>query len=370
MAQRNFHWLDYGRFLSALAVMLFHYCDDGELEGVLPFAVDLGPMGNLAARHGHLGVDAFFVVSGFAIALTVVGQSPGTFARKRFVRLWPTFFLCMSATAFVLTVLPEPFGPVSTGQYVANISMVPEVFGFSRIDDVYWTLARELFFYALVFGLIVAGNVHRLEAAAICVLVALAAGEFTPLRHTSLTDYWPLFAAGILFARVQMTGWSPIRVAALILALGVALVQVVDRAEEISELRGVVHDPVIAAWVTVAIFVAFCAATTPTAAKLKLPHARALGLATYPLYLLHNAIGLTLLAHFAPATWPLLSIGFVAIAMIGLSLLVVAVWEKRLAPVWLWLGRLLVERPIDNVILKSPPGGSRSSIRQNAQPVD
>ena len=100
-ARRHLDWLDYGRFAAATAVVSFHYLINGprrnniEAYDVIPFA---------PAEYGHMGVDAFFIISGFVIMMSAGNTTVSSFARSRFIRLWPTFALCMTITAIVRVV--------------------------------------------------------------------------------------------------------------------------------------------------------------------------------------------------------------------------------------------------------------------------
>jgi peptidoglycan/LPS O-acetylase OafA/YrhL len=72
-SQHRFYELDLLRFFAALAVVLFHhgfrgYAADHMTD--MPY-LSLAP----AAKYGYLGVDLFFLISGFVILMTASGGS-------------------------------------------------------------------------------------------------------------------------------------------------------------------------------------------------------------------------------------------------------------------------------------------------------
>lgn len=92
--------------------------------------------------YGYLGVPLFFAISGFVIAASRNGKPISTFLIARLARLWPAFFLCMTATAILSSA--------TIGTYAINLTMVPRIFGVADIDPVYWSLMFEILFYGYV----------------------------------------------------------------------------------------------------------------------------------------------------------------------------------------------------------------------------
>lgn len=83
--------LDVFRGFAALAVVLYHY------------TTMYNKMCNVSSSwelpYGWLGVPVFFILSGFVIYLTVdKSKSAIDFLKKRFIRLYPTYWLCLLIT--------------------------------------------------------------------------------------------------------------------------------------------------------------------------------------------------------------------------------------------------------------------------------
>ncbi|WP_375314237.1 acyltransferase [Bradyrhizobium sp. A5] len=100
---------------------------------------------------GWVGVEIFFVISGFVIANSASQASPGEFLLGRALRLYPAVWVCATATFLVLLLFGS--GPTSEFilPYLHAMLMVPKGVTGQWLDEVYWTLAAETAFYGLVF---------------------------------------------------------------------------------------------------------------------------------------------------------------------------------------------------------------------------
>ena len=192
------------RALAVLLVVLFHshYLVDNFPPG---FRVELP----FLYSRGHLGVNIFFVVSGFIIA-DVTSRDGFTLAPyfiKRFFRIYPIYWLfCYAAL-----VSYYKFG-LNIGQKLeyetiyASFLAAPISDGFP-IYPVGWTLTYEVLFY-LIAGLVLSFAGHRVIILILLIfsLVGLATqglarpdlGHFEVWLHVLLSPFQILFAAGIL----------------------------------------------------------------------------------------------------------------------------------------------------------------------------
>jgi len=108
-------------------------------------------------RYGYLGVELFFIVSGFVIALTLERcKDILEFAIRRLARLLPSMIVCSILTILVVKyILPvEPFA--SDAQWINLLPswtflkpslwrvFVPNI---NYVDGVYWSLFVEAKFY-------------------------------------------------------------------------------------------------------------------------------------------------------------------------------------------------------------------------------
>jgi peptidoglycan/LPS O-acetylase OafA/YrhL len=154
----RFRTLDSWRGIAALLVALFH------LNLVSPlYSLDL-------VRNGYLFVDFFFVLSGFVITHGYADrlgtlQGVGTFAFKRFKRLWPLhvivlamFVLVESAKAIAAARGASFYAPPFTGATASSAVILNMVFGqamgftdHSTWNIPSWSIAAEFWTY-LIFA--------------------------------------------------------------------------------------------------------------------------------------------------------------------------------------------------------------------------
>jgi peptidoglycan/LPS O-acetylase OafA/YrhL len=138
-------------------------------------------------KRGHVGVDVFFVISGFIIAwVAILGQGqgkapepPGEFLVKRAFRLAPPYWLMSVLHATWLN-------PVSTGVLLTSFAFMPQAnvdapyFGYPALY-VGWSLNYEVFFYALcAMGLALFGR----RALALVALALFTTTVIVPFWHS------------------------------------------------------------------------------------------------------------------------------------------------------------------------------------------
>ena len=208
--ERRFAVLDGLRLCAAVMVMLYHYT-------ALPLARSgwgrppgrtFPSLWHLTA-YGALGVQLFFVISGFVILMSCWGRSLADFVGSRVSRLYPAYWVCVTLTAVLLGVI-WPGGPssVTFGQYLTNLTMVQQSFGVANVDGVYWTLFVELCFYVLMAAFVLVGITPRrvlVFAAGWPILAWLTRHTFT--AHLLQPNSAPLFAAGmVLYLLSRRTG--------------------------------------------------------------------------------------------------------------------------------------------------------------------
>ena len=137
--------IDLLRFFAALAVVFFHYSFRGfSADGLSKVSYPLlAPI----SKYGYLGVELFFMISGFVILMTADTGSIRTFAVSRFVRLYPAFWICCSLTFAISVMLGGGRDYPSANQYLINMTMFSGFVGVPPIDGVYWSLFVELKFF-------------------------------------------------------------------------------------------------------------------------------------------------------------------------------------------------------------------------------
>ncbi|MCX7568270.1 acyltransferase [Sulfitobacter sp. F26169L] len=337
-------WLDYARFFSALCVVFFHYFFNGVANGKIA-SYGAYPVFGEIAKYGYLGVNFFFLISGFVIALSMQKRSTGPFVVSRFLRLWPAFFLCMTITATIRILSQDPDFAVSLSQYLANLTVMPQIFGHANIDGVYWTLTYEITFYSMIACTIFL----RIPLSNILLpwLLGIVAAKALGLTGLPLIGtHYAWFLAGctiFLITREPGIRW---RYLVLFAAAALALYEVCMAADGLTARRGTPYS----AWVigvSSGVFIAlFLGATLSEINRLKLPFARSLGLATYPLYLLHAYIGYIVLSYLGTEENKLILTLVLIVVMIAASVVVVYAWEKPTASFFRAIADRCIGKPL------------------------
>lgn len=139
--------LDVLRGFSALLIVLYHYTTQYEKS------IGHVEMYGVSIPWGCHAVYMFFMLSGFLIVYTYKENfNIVSFMKKRCIRLYPMFWVCMVVTTiYMIFIFPERVPSVK--QFLFNITMFPTLFGTEAIDGVYWTMPKELIFY-IVFSVI------------------------------------------------------------------------------------------------------------------------------------------------------------------------------------------------------------------------
>ena len=146
--------LDLVRFAAAIAVVMYHLAywwwlpditgDQGHLlhEGLAPLREPF--------RWGWVGVQLFFTLSGFVIAFSANGKTATDFVKGRIKRLYPAAWICASVTLLCV----ELGRPEALAEYARSMTLW--VYG-PWISGVYWTLSVEIVFYVAVACMLRAG---------------------------------------------------------------------------------------------------------------------------------------------------------------------------------------------------------------------
>ncbi len=163
------------RYIAAILVVYAHMLDQiARWNRPAPWSATLGYIENF----GAIGVDIFFVISGFVIVHTIRskdGWTAGDFAARRFLRVAPIYFL-LSLPFMAMTLLKTGF---RLDEFAATFLFFP-VAGpeFTKpYITVGWTLCFEMVFYAAAALTLIRGGafIRPAHVLAMFALVALAA---------------------------------------------------------------------------------------------------------------------------------------------------------------------------------------------------
>ncbi|MDH6233857.1 exopolysaccharide production protein ExoZ [Mesorhizobium soli] len=165
-------------------------------------------------RRGNLGVDFFFVLSGFIIAFAH-GRDIGrpdrlrNYLMRRFVRLFPVYWVYVGIFCVLVAI---GFGTAATlpdtaGHWISTVSLI-------RLDNFVfpiapaWTLVHEMAFY-LVFALFIVSRRSGMAAFALWMLGCLLLREYPDYADwTPRTTYLSPLNLNFLVGILAFYGWT------------------------------------------------------------------------------------------------------------------------------------------------------------------
>lgn len=313
--------LDILRLLAALSVVAYHWLFWGPENGAVRVFPST-PVTWLAA-YGFLGVQLFFLISGFVIFLSASGREASAFAAGRATRLYPAYWAGVALTSATLLLTAQTPPAELLPKFLANLTMAPAVFRQPQLDGVYWTLTLELQFYALVFLFLLFRRRHWLEVFFPLWAIGMLGTTLVLPRVAALPlcgDLFTLFAGGAIIAMVSRSGWTAMRAIGLVASAIGGVVATIRRAEESGEAAAT--NPVVLGVVVVLLFALVFVLTRPTVAALPIPGSRFLGALTYPLYLSHAVFGYALLNAWVDpeAIWPGIATALVVVLVVAAAI--------------------------------------------------
>ncbi|MEU9702380.1 acyltransferase [Streptomyces sp. NPDC047981] len=329
--------LDGIRITAALVVVLYHYI--GLNSAWDRNTAELFPALRPFALYGWLGVEIFFIVSGFVICMSVWGRTVGDFAVSRVSRLFPAYWAGIALTALVLWFVPEVQELRHMEQWsdvLVNLTMMQGGLGVGHVDHSYWTLFVELKFYAL-FALVVLRGVTYRNCILFCgawTLAAIAAPTtgFRLLHFFAMPQYAPYFIAGIAFYlmhrfRPTLLLWGIVAVQFLLAQNYVRGRMRMNLGKQLSEQL-----PTWPARLVIAVgFLMIAAVALGWLSRIQWRWLKTAGAITYPLYIIHMAIGITLIHHFRDRVAPVPLVVAVTAAMLVLAYLIHVCVERPLS---------------------------------------
>jgi len=214
------------RFIAIGTVVLFHLMVNLAIKAPDAYAPPDGSLLVAVARQGYHGVELFFIISGFILALPFAshhlkGHRPvalGQYYLRRVTRLEPPYMLWM-AVMFVALVAVKGRSAADLAPHLGASLLYLHNLIFGReslINNVAWSLEIEIQFYLLVPALagVFAVRSHALRRGLIVGLAAAAtllSWWLVPVEsraYLSILRFIQFFLMGFLLADVFLVEWD------------------------------------------------------------------------------------------------------------------------------------------------------------------
>ncbi|MCX6445189.1 MAG: acyltransferase [Actinobacteria bacterium] len=317
---KRLDYLDLLRVLALGSVIVFHYFFNGISKGTVT-SVSLPGFAGIA-KYGYLGVELFFLISGFVILYSTQNRTAREFVKKRFIRLYPMYWMAI-IVIFVITNLPfwSNKGP-QLSKALWNLTMFPTAFGEDWVDAAHWFLARELQLYVFVTIVLAIGigrhlpNIFSWWAIIICFWNLFDLPQF---EIWYFSGYFALITGGAIIFSIREWGMNTLRGVSLLAAYICAVETRMTKSVALADHRNTTYNKYVVAILVTVGFLLILATLNSHMSSISFKWAGIAGAITYPLFLVHGRLGLLSIQNLANDSnkylvYPLVLIVVIAIA--------------------------------------------------------
>lgn len=334
---RLYH-LDLIRFIAAIYVVFYHYGFRGYAKDDLSSLQF--PLIEEFSKYGYLGVDLFFIISGFVILMSAKNSNIVDFCISRFTRLYPAFWFCVILSAIVIALYGGIIFNITWSQFLVNLTMLNEFVGIEHIDGVYWSLVIELKFYMLIAILLYFKKINYIKILGISLLIIAVMQIIIPISeapkflkiiyYITFARWSPYFVAGMFFFLMKSEKNILKNSVPVIAAYVIAMINAIVNVQYRNDLYNFGFSKIVVGCLVTSFFVSVFLISI---GKLQIFNKKSflyLGVLTYPLYLIHQNIGYIIFNNLGESInkWVLLII--VIVLMLITSYLISRYIEKPL----------------------------------------
>ncbi|WP_286778862.1 MULTISPECIES: acyltransferase family protein [Sphingobacterium] len=332
---KRIYQIDLFRFIAATAVVLYHYLYRGYTAGNMSL-LSFDGIGEYF-KYGYLGVDLFFIISGFVIAFSIKHLSLRKFCYSRFKRLYPMYWICLMLTFIVSYFWGAPRYHVTFTQLLANLTMVQKLWGQGDIDGAYWSLYVELKFYLIIALFLILNRFKKISLDYLVYFwialptIKLLLGRsviYAVIYEFFLLDWSAYFIAGIIFCQIFLNGPHIKYFLLLPLCLYRSINGAVGRIHWLERTFHSDFSPYIIGAAIVVFYLLILLVSCKKLQAINSPRFVKIGMLTYPLYLVHQHIGFIIFNHLQPYLNKYLLLS----AVIGLMLAIAYILSDRIEP--------------------------------------
>lgn len=338
-SKNRIYQIDLFRFLAALAVVLFHYLFRGysaDDRSQLNFS-EIGDF----FKYGYLGVDLFFIISGFVIALSIKNRSLIVFWISRISRLYPIYWISVLMTFVVILLFGAPRYTAEFKQFVLNLSMFQNYIGVESIDKVYWTLFIEMKFYVFVISSYLIINkikeikldylIYTWLSLSVLYIYLNELYVFRAANFFLILDWSSYFIAGIIFYQIYKGKISLKYSILLTISFFVSLYHATSRIKGFELHFNTTLSPFIISFIIMVFYLLMLLVSCNKLKRINSSKLTKLGMLTYPLYLIHQNIGFIIFNNLENSVNKYLLVISTIILMLFISFILSDVYELKVS---------------------------------------
>jgi len=284
-----------------------------------------------------MGIDQFFIISGFVIIMTIEKVNGWKeFLLSRFSRLFPAYWTCVTITTILIILhtqsiyFPREENQITNNllvRYVFNLTMIQNYFKVGNIDATYWTLLIELIFYFFMLIVLTTRNTRYIEKIGLGLLFFCALYIFDAVSQNAvfhkiivfipLIAFFPLFYGGIILYKMKFEKITTIRMTLFLSTLVIQCLMFENNYRNNNYIS--VNEYIIALTIIYSFFLLFLYNKLNFIVN---PLTIWLGQISYSLYLLHYFLGTFiiipfLMEYFNLSIWASSSIALFAVFIVA-----------------------------------------------------
>ena len=288
-------------------------------------------------KYNYLAVNLFFMISGFVILMTAQSNDIIKFSKSRIIRLYPALWISCTLTFGAISFFMADEIATSWPRYFANLTMLNGFVGIGGIDGPYWSLYVEMKFYLLIGLLIISGNIHRIKFfLAGWLLIAILNYRYPSaiVDYIFIPKYASYFIAGCSVFLLRQSQEKAMIYFLLASSFVVGLMYDADVLIDKSIWYHFQFSVSVLIFILISFYAFFLVMIFTSGKWINPSLAKIFGIAgaiSYPLYLLQNGIGLSMINLIYPYFQPLVVLGLTTVTLIFLSWVVHQFGERPMA---------------------------------------
>ena len=333
--------MDYGRFLAIMGVVAFHYLFNGIANGKISSITYILSITGIV-KYGYLGVEFFFMTSGYVIFISAQNKTASEFAVARLARLYPAFWSAVIFTSTFAFFWGGKQMSVDPTQIAINFTMLAPIFGHNFVDGVYWTLPYELEFYLLVLIFLLLGMQKRLKSIFLMWPFAILLSQISGKHLPYLGNYHCYFAAGVILAMMK-NNFTLKATMALSICLILCIHFSIMNTPPVVKSR---YSDFIIGLIVVTLFLFLMFINSKKGSELKLYGSTLLGALSYPIYLIHAHFGYMFISQFGTEKNKYFVYIITVLLVFMVSYFIHIFVEERYSQVW----KIFFQKTIGNLV--------------------